>query len=65
MNDNEIVELFFARDEGAIEAANRKYGPYCAAVAHNILGDRGAAEECVNDTWLRGWKSIPPSAPGR
>ena len=63
MNDNEIVELFFARDEGAIEAASREYGPYCAAIAHNILGDRGAAEECVNDAWLKCWQSIPPQRP--
>lgn len=63
MNDNEIVELFFARDEGAIEAAQRQYGPYCAAVALNILGDRGAAEECVNDAWLKCWQSIPPQRP--
>lgn len=63
MDDNEIIALFFARDEEAIEAAQREYGAYCAAIAQNILDDRGAAEECVNDTWLKCWQSIPPQRP--
>ena len=63
MDDNEIIELFFARDEGAVEAAQGKYGAYCAAIARNILDDQGAAEECVNDTWLKCWQSIPPQRP--
>ena len=63
MDDNEIVELFFARDEGAIEAAAGQYGAYCATIALNILGDQGAAEECVNDAWLRCWDAIPPQRP--
>ncbi len=63
MDDNRIIELFFARDEGAIEAAGREYGAYCAAIAQNILDDRGAAEECVNDTWLKCWQTIPPQRP--
>ena len=63
MDDNEIIELFFARDECAIESASRVYGAYCTAIAKNILDDQGAAEECVNDTWLRCWQSIPPQRP--
>ena len=63
MDDNAIIERFLARDEGAIEAASREYGAYCAAIANGILGDQGAAEECVNDTWLKCWQSIPPQRP--
>ena len=63
MDDKEIIALFLARDEGAIQAAQRQYGGYCAAIANGILDDRGAAEECVNDTWLRCWQSIPPQRP--
>ena len=63
MDDNEIIALFFARDEGAIQAAQRQYGAYCAAIAGRILGDPGAAEECVNDAWLKCWQSIPPQRP--
>ena len=63
MDDNQIIALFFARDEGAVEAAQRQYGAYCAAIAGNILEDRGAAEECVNDAWLKCWQTIPPQRP--
>ena len=63
MDDNEIIGLFLARDEGAIEAVSREYGAYCAAIAHGILDDWESAEECVNDTWLKCWQSIPPQRP--
>ncbi len=63
MDDKEIIGLFLARDEGAVEAAQRQYGAYCAAIAQNILDDWGAAEECVNDTWLKCWQTIPPQRP--
>ncbi len=65
MDDNGIVELFFARSERAVEATAEKYGAYCLAVAENILPVREDAEECVNDTWLRAWDSIPPARPER
>lgn len=63
MNDSEIVEMFFSRDEKAISAANQKYGKYCAAVAMNVLGNREDSEECVNDALLKAWNSIPPEKP--
>ena len=63
MNDSEIVEMFFSRDEKAISAANEKYGKYCAAVAMNILRNREDSEECVNDALLKAWESIPPERP--
>jgi len=63
MDDNAIIDLFFARDQRAIEEASREFGAYCAAIARNILNDPGAAEECVNDTWLKCWQSIPPQRP--
>ena len=63
MDDNEIIARFLARDEDAIQAAQRQYGTYCAAIANGILNDPGAAEECVNDAWLKCWQSIPPQRP--
>ncbi len=63
MEDKEIIARFFARDEGAVQAAQQRYGAYCAAVAKNILQDPGAAEECVNDAWLKCWQTIPPQRP--
>ena len=63
MHDNEIVKLYFDRDERAIEATSEKYGAYCFKVAFNIVALHEDAEECVNDTWLSAWNSMPPKKP--
>ena len=63
MDDNAIIDLYFARDQQAVQATAQAYGAYCASIAQRILDDRGAAEECVNDAWLKCWQSIPPQRP--
>ncbi len=63
MDDRKIVALYLSRDESAIEQTSQKYGSYCLSIAQRILGSRQDAEECVNDTWLRTWNSIPPKTP--
>lgn len=63
MEDQKIIELYFARDEQAITQTQHKYGNYCLSVAQAILVDSADAEETVNDTWLRAWNSIPPQRP--
>lgn len=63
MNDQEIVDLFFERNEEAIRMTEQKYGRYCHYVANNILESQGDSEEIVNDTLLRTWNSIPPAKP--
>ena len=63
MEDSKIISLFFERSEQAIRELDRKYGPVVKKTAANILNDRQDAEECVNDTYLRVWNSIPPHAP--
>lgn len=63
MNDHEIIALFFARQEKAISATADKYGNYCHTIAYNILFNNSDAEECVNDTYLGAWNSIPPQRP--
>ena len=63
MQDQEIIELYFARNEQAIIESSDKYGYYCTSIALNILQNMQDAEECVNDTWLRAWDSIPPARP--
>jgi len=65
MKDNEIIELYWDRDEAAITATADTYGNYCYSIAYNILCNNEDAEECVNDTWLNAWKSIPPQRPNR
>ena len=63
MEDSRIIELYWSRDEGAIAATSEKYGAYCRSVAMNILRSAEDAEECVSDTWLGAWNSIPPKRP--
>ena len=63
LNDEDIVALFFARDEGAIATAREKYGRLCQSIAENIVSSREAAEECVNDALFNAWKAIPPDKP--
>lgn len=63
LEDSKIISLFFERSEQAVEELNRKYGPAVRKTAANILSDRLDVEECVNDTYLRTWNSIPPQKP--
>ena len=63
MDDASIVQLFWDRCEQAIKEVAAKYGRFCHRIAMNILGVTEDAEECVNDTWLSTWNSIPPKRP--
>lgn len=63
MDDTQIIELYWARKESAIEETEVKYGSYCRSIARNILNNQDDAEECVNDTWLGAWNSMPPHRP--
>ncbi len=63
MKDSDILALFLARDEEAIAACERKYGAACHRIALNILSSPEDAEECVSDTWLRAWQSVPADPP--
>jgi RNA polymerase sigma factor (sigma-70 family) len=63
MEDLQIVQMFTDRAPDAIKQLADKYGRYCNAVAYNILYNASDAEECVNDTYLRVWNSIPPNKP--
>lgn len=63
MDDNQIVELFWKRDTDAITESSNKYGSYCFSIANNILHSKEDSEECVNDTWLKAWNTIPPQKP--
>ena len=63
MEDYRIIELFFGRQEQAIMELSEKYGNLCHKIAMNILNNRQDAEECVNDTYLASWNTIPPQRP--
>ena len=63
LEDSKIISLFFARSEQALEELDNKYGHAVKKTASNILSDRLDVEECVNDTYLGCWNSIPPQNP--
>lgn len=63
MKDTEIIDLFWNRDESAIQELSEKYYGYCYKIAWNLLKCREDTEECLNDTWFAAWKRIPPHRP--
>jgi RNA polymerase sigma-70 factor (ECF subfamily) len=65
MEDSQIIALFFARSEQALRALQDKYGGLCRSVVSNILPDMRDVDECISDTYLRIWRSIPPQHPQR
>ena len=63
MYDRQIIDLYFERSESAIKETEAKYGKLCMSIARNILGSETDSEECVNDTYLSVWNTIPPQRP--
>ncbi|MBR4777712.1 MAG: sigma-70 family RNA polymerase sigma factor, partial [Lachnospiraceae bacterium] len=63
MDDLAILTLFRERSEEAIKEAQKKYADYCYSISYGILRNEEDAEECVNDTFLQAWNSIPPNMP--
>lgn len=63
MDDIAIIDLYFERNELAICETDSKYGKLCFTIANNILSNHEDSEECVNDTYINTWNSIPPTRP--
>lgn len=63
MNDQKIIEMLFERSEAALTHLQSRFGKYCHTISYNILGNDFDAQECVNDTYLSVWNSIPPDRP--
>ena len=63
MEDREIVELYFKRDENAIKHTQRNFGKRIVNISKHITGNLQTAEEVENDTYLRAWENIPPADP--
>ena len=57
MDDNDIIQLYWDRNEQAIRITSDKYGHYCKAIARNILNNEEDAEECVQDAMLWLWEN--------
>ena len=65
MEDQQIIGLLFQRSEAAISVLQQKFGRLCRSIISNILPDSRDVEECLTDTYLRIWNSIPPQCPAR
>lgn len=63
MEDSQIVDLYWERNESALTKTAEKYGRFCFSVAYNILNNHEDSEECVNDTYLEAWEAMPPQRP--
>ena len=63
VDDEEIIELYWKRDEQAISQTDKKYRRYLFTIAYNILHDNMDCDECLNDTYLKTWNKIPPTRP--
>ena len=63
MEDREIIDLYFARAESALEETSKKYGSILTHISENILKDSQEAGECFNDVLLGAWTQIPPAKP--
>jgi len=63
MEDREIVQLYWQRNEDAIAATREKYGIRLRKLSFDIVKNGETAEECEADTYLQAWNAIPPHAP--
>lgn len=63
MQDEQIIELYFQRDESALVETSDKYGNYCRTIARNIVHDEETVNECFNDTLFHSWNAMPPQRP--
>ena len=63
LSDEQIIDLYFSRDESAIKETDRKYGRILSGIAYNVLHNKQDCEECRNDAYLSAWKAIPPANP--
>lgn len=63
MEDERIIDLYWQRSQEAISRTDEKYGRLCTKISLNILSNAQDAEECVSDTYMALWNSIPPQRP--
>lgn len=63
MSDEQIVELYWQRNEQAIKETDIKYKKFLMSIAYNVVNNTSDCEECLNDTYIGAWNSIPPARP--
>lgn len=63
MEDKEIIDLLFARNENGLLQTEEKYGRMYCNILRQALSDESDVEECANDVLMGLWNSIPPQYP--
>ena len=63
LDDEKIIDMYFERDERAIEETKINYGRLIYSVAYDILNDEPDSEECETDTYVHTWDAVPPTRP--
>ena len=63
MTDSQIIELYWARNEDAIKETDFVYGKKLHYLADRIVQNFEDAQECVSDTYMKTWETIPPQRP--
>lgn len=63
MNDGQILDLYWSRNEAAITETEQAYGKKLSGLAYRIVQSGEDAQECVSDTYLKAWQTIPPQKP--
>ena len=63
LQDEQIIDLYFDRNERALIETTDKYGNYCRQIARTILNDEETVKECFNDTLFHSWNTMPPTRP--
>ena len=64
LDDSKIIDLYFERNECAIHETDIKYGRLLRHISYSILRSSDDSEECVDDTYMKTWQSVPPERPG-
>ena len=63
MEDYKIVDLYWERKERAIAETEKKYGKMLHSLSYSLLSSWEDAEECVNDTYIGAWNTMPSARP--
>lgn len=63
MEDYQIVDLYWQRSETAIKETDTKYGRMLRGISLSLVEVIEDAEECLNDTYLAAWQSMPSERP--
>lgn len=63
LDDKQIVNLYFERNEEGIRQTLLKYGIRLRNIANGILNNYEEAEECENNTYIQAWNLISPNDP--